>query len=79
MRRAMQNFGIDNDLSTSDDGEFYETSNDGFVYSINTEDNDFDGDYDCADHYSGTSYAKYRKRMMKVMQSESEKSSDDEA
>ncbi|XP_070496638.1 probable RNA polymerase II nuclear localization protein SLC7A6OS [Chironomus tepperi] len=79
MRRAMQNFGIDNDLSTSDDDdddEIHETSNDGFVYSINAEDNDFHDDYDY--NYTGTSYAKYRKRMLKELQSDYENSSDDD-
>jgi len=76
----MQNFEIDNDLSSSDEDEFHEANNDGFVYSINTEDNDFDDDYDyaVADNYGGTSYAKYHKRMLKDLQSDSEKSSDED-
>lgn len=80
MRRAMQNFEIDNDLSSSDEDEFHETSNEGFVYSINAEDNDFFDDYDYTDvdNYGGTNYAKYHKRMMKDLQSDSDNTSDDD-
>ncbi|KAL7045612.1 hypothetical protein ACKWTF_002274 [Chironomus riparius] len=79
MRKAMQNFEIDNDLSSSDADEFNETSNDGFVFSINAEDNDYDDyDYVNADHVSGTSYAKYRKRMIKDLKSDSEESSEED-
>ncbi|KAG5675917.1 hypothetical protein PVAND_005776 [Polypedilum vanderplanki] len=62
MRRAMNNFDIGNDLSSSD--------NDDFIYSVDTEGIEFEDDLDFVDiERYGRSYAKYKKKNLKKMDS----------
>lgn len=57
MRRAMETFGVDNELS-SDDDDYYGKEDD-FVHSV-----DIDSYNDDVNRY-GKAYAKYKQRLMK--------------
>lgn len=77
IRRAMQTFGLDNELSSDEEEDVYNESKEGFVYSIDAEEYGFDDDYDYANADApGKSYEKYKKRIMKDLQDDSESSTD---
>lgn len=71
MRRAMESFAIENELSSDDDSN-------GFAYSVDAEGITFEDDLDFYDvnHY-GEAYAKYKKRCLRELK-ETEESQDDD-
>lgn len=74
LRRAMNNFDIDNDLSTDEDD-----SHNGFVYSVDSEAIGFEDDLDYCDvNRYGEAYAKYKKRIIRDLNDGSDDSSGSE-
>lgn len=72
MRRAMNNFDIDNELSSDEEQQ------NGFVYSIDSEAFSFEDDLDYCDvNRYGEAYARYKKRVIKEL-ADSEDSEDEE-
>lgn len=62
MRRAVANFDMEDDLSSDDENDF--------VYSVDSESANFEDDYDfSAGNRLGRAYEKYKKRNMKLLQS----------
>jgi Transcription factor Iwr1 len=62
MRKAVANFDIEDELSSDDDNDF--------VYSVDSESANFEDDVDfSAGNRLGREYAKYKKRNMKLLQS----------
>lgn len=78
MRRAMASFDLVNELSTSDDEDdhFHKSSKDEFVYSIDAEEYDFGDDYDYTNTGPGSSYERYKKRIIRDLEGISESSTD---
>lgn len=73
MRRAVNNFDIDNDLS-SDEGD-----QNGFVYSVDSEAINFEDDLDYCDvNRYGEAYARYKKRVLRELNDESDDAADGE-
>lgn len=74
MRRAMENFDIEDELSSDDADE------NGFVYSIDSEGINFDDDLDyCNVNRYGEAYARYRRRCMKELKQQEDNNSDDDS
>ena len=76
MRNAVENFDIDNDLSSDEENTANRT---GFVNSVDSQAIGFEDDLDYSNsNHHGESYAKYRKRIEKEMNEESDYDSDDD-
>lgn len=74
LRRAMNNFDIDNDLSSDE-----EEQHNGFVYSVDAEAIGFEDDLDYCDvNRYGEAYAKYKKRIIRDLKDSSDDSSGSE-
>ncbi|XP_063699273.1 probable RNA polymerase II nuclear localization protein SLC7A6OS [Culicoides brevitarsis] len=68
MRRAMDEFDIDDDRELSSDEDLYgdEDAHDGFVYSIDSDAIGFEDDLDYCDvNRYGEAYARYKRRILK--------------
>lgn len=73
MRRAMENFDIENELSSDD-----EYDENGFVYSVDSEGINFEDDLDyCNVNRYGEAYARYRRRNLRALKEDEENYSDD--
>lgn len=73
MRQAMNNVEIGNDLSSDEENQ------NGFVYSVDSEAIGFEDDMDYCDvNRYGEAYAKYKKRVLRELESGSENSDSDE-